>query len=145
MHQILAIPIPIPIMGPRTDALVWGENNTRQLTVKSTYQFLYRENFGCSDLRYWWKALWRINFPSHIKHFLWKVAHRKILVRAQLIHRGLNITSSFPLCVNHVESIDHLLINCPITQKVWDWCKLNLGIDIIDKCIFYISLVSIPC
>ena len=55
-----------------------------------------------------------------IKIFLWQICHNAVPVRGTLLKRELNIDAGCPLCLDDIESIDHLFSECQIGKKVWD-------------------------
>ena len=52
--------------------------------------------------------------------FLWQLCRKAVPVRGMLLKRGLNIDAGCPICLVDIESIDHLLCECPIGKKVWE-------------------------
>ena len=44
--------------------------------------------------------------------------HQALPVRGTLLRRGIPLNPSCPICLDDVESIDHLFIHCSIIKKV---------------------------
>ncbi|XP_058726343.1 uncharacterized protein LOC131597679 [Vicia villosa] len=60
---------------------------------------------------------------------LWLVYHSRLATKSRLKRLGLLQEDSCSLCNEHVEDIDHLLINCSVTKHVWkevlDWLEVK--------------------
>ena len=57
------------------------------------------------------------------KVFGWRVLLDRLSTRVNLEHRGVNLSCNLcPLCNKEVESIQHLLITCEVTQRLWIKC-----------------------
>ncbi|KAK7845491.1 putative ribonuclease h protein [Quercus suber] len=74
---------------------------------------------GEFDLKEAYKLVCETTVPK-IKCFLWQCLHKSIPSRDVLIARGLNIPHSCPLGCNEVESIIHILRDCPQARAFWD-------------------------
>ena len=78
-----------------------------------TYDSLQGESFKGN-----W--VWRTSTIPKIRCFLWQCLHKSIPAREVLIVRGLNTPFSCPICCNEVESIIHILRDCPQARIFWD-------------------------
>ncbi|CAN1229732.1 hypothetical protein LINPERPRIM_LOCUS3181 [Linum perenne] len=72
---------------------------------------------GCADFPH--KAIWIHHVPSKIQCFLWMAFHGKIETIDNLQRRGFQLPNRCVLCCSDVETIDHLLIHCSFSTKVW--------------------------
>ncbi|CAN1818068.1 Putative ribonuclease H protein At1g65750 [Linum perenne] len=63
------------------DELIWGPYPRGKFTLKLAYEMLDRSNdTSTCDL---WKIVWKWEGPSRVKHFLWLVAHNRILTNSE--------------------------------------------------------------
>ena len=74
--------------------------------------------------------LWHTLTSPRIQFFLWQCYHDSVHVRATLAHRGINITPSCPRCSSPIESLSHVLKDCPNSISFWNdivpsQCSLN--------------------
>ena len=61
--------------------LKWSETQLGKFTVKSAYQLLEKtmreesrgESSSSQIFRWLWRRVWKLNIPSKIKHFIWRV------------------------------------------------------------------------
>ena len=49
---------------------------------------------------------------------LWQIFHHALPVRGTLFRRGIPLDPVCPLCLQEVESIDHLFVQCPLSKRV---------------------------
>jgi len=66
------------------------------------------------------KWIWKLDTIPKIKIFLWQLCHGALPIRGILLERGVNINPTCPLCLDNVESIDHLFRESLMVKKVWD-------------------------
>ena len=55
-----------------------------------------------------------------IKIFLWQLCHRALPSRGTLFRRGIHLDPLCPACNTALEDTDHIFLQCPLAQKVWD-------------------------
>jgi len=66
-----------------------------------------------------------------LRIFLWQTPLNALHVRGVLLHRGMMIDPTCPLCGEDIETIDHLFWDCSTTKRVWrlafqqQWVYLN--------------------
>lgn len=99
------------------DELVWLGDLSRTFSVKSMIDVASQNVNGSPAAQ---NLIWKCLAPPRVQMFLWCSAQRKILTRMDLRWRGLlrpdDITSC-PLCGLADETIDHLLVTCPVTWR----------------------------
>ena len=61
-----------------------------------------------------WKIIWRSKVPLRVTIFVWTTDLGNILTIDNLRKRKVKIITSCYMCKCNSESIDHLLIHCPI-------------------------------
>ncbi|CAI0417515.1 unnamed protein product, partial [Linum tenue] len=84
-----------------------------------------------------WKALWKWQESSRIKHFLWLVLHDKLFTNKKRAIRTITTDSSCNHCKENEETTDHILINhqnACITWKPPDvgWIQLQTDGSVIQ-------------
>jgi len=90
-------------------------------TAQSSYMALLEEDVnthfeGCEEV-------WDLNIPGSGKVFGWQVLMDKMPSRVNFARRGINIQCNLcPLCMKEEETIQHLLMYCEVSQRVWDKC-----------------------
>nr|VDD50841.1 unnamed protein product [Brassica oleracea] len=63
--------------------------------------------------------VWKIKAPSKMKHFLWQVISGCVATAERLTYRPMSTDMICPRCAGPVESINHLLFECPQALQVW--------------------------
>lgn len=66
-----------------------------------------------------WKELWKLKWPSKIKHFLWRLSHNSNPLRCNLVRRGMHIESSCVICGRLLEDGAHLFLKCKLLKHIW--------------------------
>jgi len=57
---------------------------------------------------------------SKIKTFLWQLCHKTLLVTG-------NMNPACPICLDDIESTDHLIKDCHMAKKVWESGYLSMS------------------
>ncbi|KAI8525367.1 hypothetical protein RHMOL_Rhmol13G0224700 [Rhododendron molle] len=125
--RILAIQIPT---SPCNDTLVWPAHTASgKYNTKSGYRALYdtKQHFSTnheppSHLHkgiHIWKTLWHLDLPQRLKVFLWKCGRGILPVKLGLSTRLHHLSPICPLCESSEDSLDHLSLQCAVTQPVW--------------------------
>jgi hypothetical protein len=74
-------------------------------------------------------SLWKTRVEPKVKIFDWTDMHKKILMADNLAARGIQHNPLCPLCGNHPEDTDHLLIDCSFNKEVlrllWAWYQFQ--------------------
>ena len=60
---------------------------------------------------------------------MWTAAHDQILTLDNLILRGHTLANRCCMYCCYEESVDHLLISCPVTHSLWMYMLRLFGID----------------
>jgi len=75
------------------------------------------------------KILWGLKITPSVAVCSWRLMVDRLPTRSNLSLRGLQLTSLFcPLCLESVESDQHLFVMCKVAQNVWDQCERWVGI-----------------
>ena len=60
------------------------------------------------------KLIWNPCIPTKVAFFAWKVWWGKAMIMEQLKRRGVSLANRYYLCGEAEESLEHLLIHCPL-------------------------------
>ena len=63
-----------------------------------------------------WKGVWKTMVPKQVAFFLWTAAHGQIFTLDNLMLRGRSLANRCCMCHCDGESVDHLLLHCPVTH-----------------------------
>ena len=78
------------------------------------YSFLLSGADKSFDQSFPWKSVWKSKVPSRVSFFVWIAALGNILTIDNLRKRRILILDWCHMCKRNGESVDHLLIHCPI-------------------------------
>ena len=74
---------------------------------------------GDSNSLFPWKGVWKPKIPRRVAFFLWTATHDRILTLDNLMLRDHPLTTWCCMCCCDGESVDHLLLHCPVTHSLW--------------------------
>ena len=107
------------------DGSWWHLRRNGRFDIRSFYDSLCES----SHVAFPWKSIWRTKAPLRVRFFAWMVAWNKILTCDNLIKRGYTMTSWCCMCKCNGETVDHLLIHCPVASFLWCWILSAFGIS----------------
>jgi len=91
------------------DSVCWGLNSLGEFSTKSATWLAHgTKPLSHPDWEYKW--IWKIDTMPKLQIFLWQIFHHALPVRGSLFKRGLNIDPTCPLCMDDIESLDHLFL-----------------------------------
>jgi hypothetical protein len=97
------------------DRHVWRFSSSGDYSSKSAYTAMFHGSvfFKQAD------RIWKTWAPSKCRFFLWLVGHNKCWTADRLAKRGLTQSLLCPLCDQHDETINHLLVGCSFARHFW--------------------------
>ena len=107
--------------GEGSDRLFWCLNGSGKFDVRSFYYKIRNVTLPTFP----WKGIWKVKVPRRVAFFMWTVAHGQILTLDNFMLRGRILTNR---CCNE-ESVDLLLISCPVAHSLWMYMLWLFGID----------------
>ena len=126
----------IPIqMFRMKDEWMWVHSKSGQFTVRSAY---FHELFSArrtepstshSSNRRMWQQLWSLKIPPKAKLFGWKVLKDGIPTKHKLQTRGMCSSSVCPRCGEEDENIEHMLLRCRESVRIWYGSPLRIESD----------------
>ena len=70
---------------------------------------------------------WKSKAPLQCRFFTWLALKNRCWTLDRLARRGLPHQDSCPLCNQHEETIQHLLVGCVFAKQVWHWMGTITG------------------
>ncbi|KAM6542489.1 hypothetical protein CsatB_006936 [Cannabis sativa] len=65
------------------------------------------------------KAIWKLEVPPKVQHFLWRVLVGCLPTKVQLSTKKINVDLYCPFCNSAVETISHVLLECRFASSCW--------------------------
>ena len=93
--------------------ICWNPDKKKGFKV-GTYYHLLDAAAITNEQSFPWKIIWRSKVPPRVVFFAWIVVFGKILTIDNLRKRKIRITDWCCMCKCNGESVDLLLIHCPI-------------------------------
>lgn len=122
----------IPLCTRRiSDFWAWHEEPRGFFTVRSAYRMIVRtkinregwieERVGSSHATSEsneWTAIWKIQVPTKLQVFIWRLAQHSVPSGEVLHHRNMATTAACALCGAH-DTWQHALLSCPMSRCTW--------------------------
>ena len=112
------------VRGVGSDKLCWKLSSSRGFTVSKYYHSLSPS----SAISFPWKMMWQSKVPPRVAFFSWTAALGKILTIDNLRKRHFVVLEWCFMCKRCGESVDHLLLHCPIAYEMWSMIFCLFGI-----------------
>ncbi|KAA3455702.1 reverse transcriptase [Gossypium australe] len=117
---ILRIPLSIE---PHDDFLAWSGEPLGVFSVRSSYKLLQNWDptaYALHDnYRDFYRKLWRVEIPTKIKIFTWKISWNYIASKVNLHARRLGNNNVCPQCCRGEETLNHLFRECFVSVEIW--------------------------
>ncbi|CAL1393233.1 unnamed protein product [Linum trigynum] len=92
------------------DRLCWQPTSTRDFTAKSAYWIAFPAPQTTDQQT--WKAVWNLQVPERVRHFIWLVLLHRINTNKRRFERHIAPNPFCPRCVNVPETELHILRDC---------------------------------
>ena len=80
------------------------------------------------DTLFPWKPVWHSKIPPRVAFFSWTVALGKILTLENLWYKGVAVVDWCYMCKKSGESMNNLLLHCPIAYELWSMVWTLFGL-----------------
>ena len=107
------------------DSLCWNPSSRGLFEVRSFYSILIHP---ISQDSFPWKGVWKAKVPPRVAFFVWTSALGKILTTDNLRKRRVMIQDWCCMCRMSGESVNHLLLHCPIAWELWSVILILFGV-----------------
>ena len=113
----------IPIFETK-DTFCWGLTGSGSFTTRSA-TWAAHNSFDSKDAAWSFQWIWQLDIMPKIKIFLWQLLHNALPVRGVFVRRGFIIDPACPLCMNDIESNDHIFWECPCIKLMLLNCQAS--------------------
>ena len=104
------------ILPNQNDLMLMREAKDGCFSVKLFYKVL----FGSNSIVFPHQLIWSNWVPTKMSFFAWEASWGKVLTLDQIKKRGRALANRCFLCGKDEETIDHLLLHCPVARLLWD-------------------------
>ena len=111
LFQLIQTRIP---WGDRSDTFCWRLKDDGKFDTWSYYHAIR----GALNSLFLWKGVWKPKIPRRVAFFLCSAAHGQILTLDNLMLRGRLLATWCCMCCCDGNSVDHLLLHCPVTHSL---------------------------
>ena len=114
----------MPHNGEGHDKLCWKPARNKSFKA-SKYYFSLSSN---PNIVFPWKPVQRSKIPLRVAFFSWTPTLGKILILENLWYEGVTIADWCYVCKKSGESVNHLLLHCPIAYELWSMVWTLFGL-----------------
>ena len=100
--------------GGGSDRLFWCLNGSGKFDVWSFYHKIRNATLPTFP----WKGIWKVKVPKRVAFFIWAATHGQILTSDNLMLHDCILANHCCMCCCNEESVDHLLISCPVAHSL---------------------------
>ena len=113
----------MPLNSEGQDKLCWKPTGNKNFKVSEYYLSLS----STLDISFPWKPVWCSKVPPRVA-FLWTASLGWILTTENLWYKGVIVVDWCYMCKKSGESVNHLLLHCPIASDLWSmvWALFGL-------------------
>jgi hypothetical protein len=107
------------------DSLCWRPPSQKIFQVRSYYSVLLNP----SRISFPWRSVWKAKVPTRVAFFSWTATLGRILTIDNLRKRRVLIIDWCCMCKSDGESVNHLLLHCPLAQDLWNLVFTLFGVS----------------
>ena len=111
--------------GYGSDTSHWCLNGNGKFDTQSYYNNIR----GASASNFPWKGVWKVKIHKRVAFFVWTTVHGQILTLDNLRLRGRILVNRCCMCHCNEETVDHLLLHCPVAHSLWVYMLQIFGIQ----------------
>ncbi|CAN0839651.1 Putative ribonuclease H protein At1g65750 [Linum grandiflorum] len=125
MRRLDSLPVDFLTAGPTS--IIWPLETSSVFSVRSMRAALACEKFpGVIDFPA--EVVWSKCVPTKVQAFVWMVYYKKVATVDNLQRRGMQMPNRCVLCYSNIETVNHILLHCSFTIKVWNLISSVLSI-----------------
>ncbi|KAK9995838.1 hypothetical protein SO802_020524 [Lithocarpus litseifolius] len=113
------------VRGFGPDKVCWKPARNRGFEVRGYYCSFYPP----TAVSFPWRMVWQAKVPSRVAFFSWSASLGKILTTDNLRKRRVIVLDWCYMCKGCGESVDHLLLHCPIAWELWSLVFCLFGVQ----------------
>lgn len=135
--------VPFPLCSTCDDKIVWVSSPSGAFEAKNAY--ILAEGISTHQPHFARSWIWKLDSLPKIQHFFWKCLWQSIPTKEVFASCGFMGNVTCQLCNDEMESIIHLLRDCPYAKAFWErsrasnfvqnffsldlpsWLKINAG------------------
>ena len=92
-----------------------------------------------------WRRIWRLSIPHKVKIFVWRLCRNNVPVRIRLMHKGVRLPITCPVCNADKEHLLHLFFDCRFAENCWQ--SVDLKYDMreaysVSDCLLHESAIA---
>jgi hypothetical protein len=106
------------------DSHLWRLSSSGKYSAKSAYTALLQGATSFEPI----ERIWKTWAPGKCKFFMWLVQHNRCWTSDRLAKRSMDHPECCPLCDQHEETINHLLVACVFACQVWSGLLGTVGL-----------------
>ena len=113
----------LKVRGVGPDKVCWKPTRSRGFEIKGFYLSFYP-----STLSFPRRLVCKLKVPPRVAFFSWSTSIGKILTTDNLRKRRIILLDWCYMCKRYGESVNHLLLHCPIAFELWSlvFCLFGL-------------------
>lgn len=113
------------------DKLIWTETQNGIFSVQSAYSLAVKIGQSAthgvssnnSQMRRFWRMVWRLPIPHKIRHFGWRACRDALPTKVNLLRRKVVQDDTCESCGLDSENSWHIFWSCPKAQEAWSQSK----------------------
>ncbi|CAL0318452.1 unnamed protein product [Lupinus luteus] len=105
-----------PCVDNPDDSMAWAGSNDGIFSVSYAYYITVVQ--GNYQSYFWAEAIWNWKGPYRISIFVWRLLNNGLPTNSQRYMRSLSDSTACVRC-QKIESVEHVLRNCPWVKDVW--------------------------
>jgi hypothetical protein len=110
------------------DKMRWDLKKNEAFDIRSYYLALR----GSENISFPWKGIWGVKAPRRIAFFVWTASWGRILTCDNLRRRGIVLVWWCWMCRCSGETVDHLLLHCPVAREIRSYVFQLFGCGVGD-------------
>ena len=114
----------LTVRGFGLDKVCWKPTRSRGFGVRG----FYRSFYPSTSLSFPWRMIWQSKVPPRVAFFSWFASLGKIITTDNLRKRCVLVLDWCYMCKRCGESVDHILLHCPIAWELWSLVCCLFGI-----------------